>query len=242
MVSRKSEWENKFIKVYAGSRQENKCLFIGQRKRDDKTRHKKDICWRDQVEDFGKLCKNGREELDVGLECSGEGSDFSVGTMCQELSRSWREIVTHKTSQRLSKKVTVGWVQRSCRAGKNKPQKLRRTQASSLASGTGGVFSQVLLLQEGPPWQLCSCAAVQLCRVSSSAFHSTWRLQNSSKLPGSLAMGAPQHVVLLGRRSAELDPFLSSAGGWTPAQIASDGHGHCCDTRSDLSGYAGQPG
>lgn len=108
MVSRKSEWENKFIKVYAGSRQENKCLFIGQRKRDDKTRHKKDICWRDQVEDFGKLCKNGREELDVGLECSGEGSDFSVGTMCQELSRSWREIVTHKTSQRLSKKVTVG--------------------------------------------------------------------------------------------------------------------------------------
>lgn len=43
------------------------------------------------------------------LECVGEGSDFSVGTMCQMLSRrSWKEIIIHKTSQRLSKKVTVG--------------------------------------------------------------------------------------------------------------------------------------
>lgn len=141
------------------------------------------------------------------LECTGEGSDFSVGTMCQELSRrNWREIIIHNTSQRLSEKVTVGrlvyQVQKICRAGKNQPQKLtlKGTQTSSLTcwdrwpvlcTGAAAVEEAIM-------------AAVQLCSSTAYSAHRVKQIY--------LDLWPWVLIFLLGRRSTELDPFLSCAG------------------------------
>lgn len=120
------------------------------------------------------------------LEESGEGSDFSVGTMCQELTGSrQREIVTRKTRQTLGKRVPVGGLcvksRKYCKAGKNLPQELtqRRTRASS-PTGPGGLFSSppVPLLKKGPQWQLwrASCSVfVSRSKQNYSVAPDFWR-------------------------------------------------------------------
>lgn len=149
------------------------------------------------------------------LEESGEGSDFSAGTLCQELAGSrWREIVTHKTSHSLSKRVPVGGLcvksRKYCRAGKNLPQKLtqRRTQASSPTCWDWVACSPLVpLLKKGPQGQLCRHEE----QATQSLSVSIWCSQKSAKLlccPRPLTLGALQHSFSLGRRSSGLDPFL----------------------------------
>lgn len=94
------------------------------------------------------------------LEQSGKGSDFSVGTMCQELTGSrWRVIVTHKTSQSFEQKGACGrtlcQVQKTLQSGEEPTPEAdteRDTGIFTNLTWLGVLYSPPLvpLLKKGP--------------------------------------------------------------------------------------------